>query len=144
MLQFQRSWEINGMSIIIPPPSISFKLLSTLKGRENLEVFLWNFRSCIFSSLLYHGVLDAESVLRFYLPEGKFSINLVDWDRRRPPRKAWPPSKSRLFEVHKTFHPNCKTLMVWHSIRLIFLSVSFFPTFPISLLINISYSTDTH
>lgn len=31
--------EINGMFIIIPPPSISFKSLSVLKGRGNLKDF---------------------------------------------------------------------------------------------------------
>lgn len=39
MLRFQGNWEINGMSIIIPTPSINFKLLSTLKRGENLKVF---------------------------------------------------------------------------------------------------------
>lgn len=53
---------MNGRSIIIPPQSISFKLLSAPKSKEFLK-FFFNFRYYIFINLLYHGVLDTKGIL---------------------------------------------------------------------------------
>ena len=131
MLQFQRSWEINGMSIIIPPLPISFKLLSALKGRENFKVFLMKFQKLRISSRQRSCL---EILFTWRINQYITQINLFDWDIKRSPRKTWPPSKWEVLEVHKCFPPKITNHWRRTLISAYFLSISFFPTmFPLSI-----------